>query len=187
MQVFGPVPIEIFMQPSDVLNQLPGDTIHFMVGVNNVTSFQWQGSTDAGNTFSNLSDGGFYTNTTSQNLQVTIDTSLDNNYYRVICYNNTDSLVSNSALLTVNSISGIADSYINNLSVYPNPADNFIFISDDKGGELLIFNTKGILVKQVEAGLNKTEIDISCFENGLYLLKFIDNKGKTRMTKLIIR
>ena len=120
-------------------------------------------------------------------MQVTVDTLLNNNYYRVICFNTTDSLISNSALLTVITPSGIAGHYLNSLSVYPNPAHGFVYIPEGKKGILLIFNAKGKQVKQIEARLKKTKVNVSDLENGLYLLKFIDNKGKISVAKIVIQ
>ena len=187
VQVFGPEPIEIYMQPSDMLNQTIGDVINFLVGVNNVNAFQWQESNDGGNTFYNLSDGGFYANTTSQSLQVTVDSSLDSNYYRVICYNDIDSLVSNSALLTVNLNTGIGNIPANGSFVFPNPANSVFFIKTSGEGEALIYNEEGKQVKQVFVSPTQNGIDVSNLDKGIYFLKFIRNDKKPRTLKLIIQ
>ncbi len=187
LQIFGPEPIEIYMQPSDMLNQTVGDVINFMVGVNNVTAFRWQESSDGGNTFHNLSDGGFYANTTSQSLQVTVDESLDSNYYRVICYNEIDSLVSNSALLTVDHNTGINYILSNNFFVYPIPANDILFVKTPCKGEVVINDVEGKTVMQTGVKTGDNGIDISELSKGFYFLKFTGDNQMTLTKKLIVK
>lgn len=47
-------------------------------------SFQWQESTDGGSNFSNLADGGVYSNTTTNTLDISNSTGLDTYQYRVV-------------------------------------------------------------------------------------------------------
>jgi hypothetical protein len=65
-------------------------------------SYQWQESTDGGTTFSNLSDGGIYSNVTTATVGIASTTTgvPDGNYYRVtITADGGASATSNAALL----------------------------------------------------------------------------------------
>jgi hypothetical protein len=82
----------------------------------------------------------------------------------------------------------IADDNINdNIVVYPNPAQNFIKLSNLNGAEsLILYNLTGkiMLTQTVEADL--TEVDISAFDSGIYFIK-IYSKNKSIIIKKIIK
>ncbi|MCR4827548.1 MAG: chitobiase/beta-hexosaminidase C-terminal domain-containing protein, partial [Bacteroidales bacterium] len=77
--------------------------------------------------------------------------------------------------------SGI-DSYElrDNLSVYPNPATDVVFI-DAKDNALIerveLFNAFGQLIRSVEVGNAKAEISVSEFATGTYFAKVFTDKG----------
>ena len=79
------------------------------------------------------------------------------------------------------------NSYLNDIiSVYPNPTNNSIHISNEKNikfAKIGVYNTLGELVKEV--GLQKTAIDISNLSNGVYFLKVIDESGKQATLKIL--
>lgn len=79
----NPLPI-ITMQPQlAIVNQ--GATAHFMVTAQYATAYQWQVSTNGGNTWTNISNGAIYAGTTTDHLSV-LNTGLSMNgyYYRCI-------------------------------------------------------------------------------------------------------
>ncbi len=66
-------------------------------------TYQWQVSTDGGNTFNNISNTGVYTGVTTSTLTVTGATAVMNNYqYRAVVSANCGLSNSNAATLTVN-------------------------------------------------------------------------------------
>jgi len=67
------------------------------------TSFQWQVSTNGGTNWTNVTNGGVYSNATTATLTITGTTStLNSNIYRCIVTNGCGSTNTNTALLTVN-------------------------------------------------------------------------------------
>jgi hypothetical protein len=62
----------------------------------------------------------------------------------------------------------------NPLTVYPNPANDFVRIEGAEAAEVQIFNTLGQLMRTVQ---NTNEINMSDFEEGIYLLRIADAKG----------
>ena len=64
-------------------------------------------------------------------------------------------------------------------AIYPNPTDGMIYltIGDNIADEMIIFNSMGekITTKNVNTGKNNFVIDMSGFENGIYIYKL--NKG----------
>ena len=77
-------------------------------------------------------------------------------------------------------------SKINAINIYPNPANNYIQLSNIAAvsAEIRIFNVLG---KQVfhQAKITEKSIDVSSFNKGIYLV-IIDVDGKSKTQKLII-
>lgn len=69
------------------------------------------------------------------------------------------------------------------ISLYPNPASDFIKINTDKDVEVKIYSVNGTLVKQGKT-VNKT-LDVSDLSNGNYIIQ-IDNNSNKQNLKLII-
>jgi len=79
------------------------------------------------------------------------------------------------------------ENYLNNISVYPNPATEKMTIdcSDMQNLSLFIYNIFGELLLQRELTKNKNEFDISAFSNGVYVIK-VSNGDKIVTKKLLI-
>ena len=78
---------------------------------------------------------------------------------------------------------------VNELNIYPNPANDFIDIettgiSDFQNSYFSIFDITGNLVTKEKMIQNKTRIDLSEFPNGLYLIQ-VRNNGKMFSKKFI--
>lgn len=85
-------------------------------------------------------------------------------------------------------LSNDAFAVFNNLSVYPNPANNKLFLKWDEGylSEIRIFDAGGkLLFFEKEAALENThEIDVSDLSGGVYFVRINNKKGMT--TKKVI-
>ncbi len=93
--------ILIQTQPASVA-QCGAGTATFTVGATGATTWQWQVSTDGGTNWSNISNGGIYSNATTATLSVTNPTTTQNNYkYR--CLVNNCSYTNGNATLTITS------------------------------------------------------------------------------------
>ena len=80
----------------------------------------------------------------------------------------------------------IKEGVIENLSIFPNPAENEITINGDFSEDAFvsIIDASGKIVK-AQAIQNATKIDISDFNNGSYTLRFVD--GNTAATEVLIK
>ncbi len=74
---------------------------------------------------------------------------------------------------------GIKDN--NNLSIYPNPSNNLVYI-DGNIKEVLVYNNIGMLIHKSTENI----IDVSKYKAGIYILNIIDNNGKTKNIKLSV-
>lgn len=88
---------------------------------------------------------------------------------------------SNYSILNIDSLS------IDKISIYPNPAENQIQLSNIEGFyvEVRIYNLLG---KQVfyQSQISNESIDISSLSKGIYLLK-MNTEGKSKTQKLVIQ
>lgn len=83
----------------------------FTVSASGATSHQWQISTNGGTSWSNLANGGVYSNVTTATLTITgATTAISTNRFRCITTNDCGSTNSNGGILTVNASPTITNS-----------------------------------------------------------------------------
>ena len=78
------VPPVITVQPIGNQTICEGLPTNFDVTVTGGTNFQWQISTDNGTSYTNLSNGGIYSNVTTNNLAISDVTGLNGNIYQLV-------------------------------------------------------------------------------------------------------
>jgi hypothetical protein len=117
-------------------------------------------------------------------LTVVYDNSFDNS---------TGSYFSNSLSAITGVVMDItAINSVNNagISIYPNPADDYLVITisenDFSGAELTVIDTKGRNVLENRISTAKTTLDISPLQTGIYFIK-IKTNSKNEISKLIVR
>jgi glycosidase len=64
------------------------------------------------------------------------------------------------------------------ISIYPNPARNILYINSDQDFDVSVYNLSGQLVKTAHTDQSANTVDISELHNGIYLLKFTNNKNQ---------
>jgi len=87
---------------------------------------------------------------------------------------------------TINSLENINN---NEFRLYPNPANDRIFIESESGiSKLILYNFIGTKVREYDIE-NKTSLTIDNLKlsSGLYLLKVFDINGKTELFQILIR
>ncbi|NBP74514.1 MAG: T9SS C-terminal target domain-containing protein [Crocinitomicaceae bacterium] len=83
----------------------------------------------------------------------------------------------------------IVESKINDVLIYPNPAQNYITIELNTENSLTNYSLFDISGKQLISNaelLKKNKIDISCFQPGIYFIKISSVFGSTVSYKLVI-
>ena len=80
----------------------------------------------------------------------------------------------------------ISENYFGNveLNLFPNPTNGILFINGIKGESIIIFNSLGESVRKVKA---ENKIDLSEFNDGLYLIQVIESSGKIIHTAKILK
>lgn len=87
--------------------------------------------------------------------------------------------VGNESVEELNQISG---------KVYPNPASDFIYVESNasQNSEIAIYNITGQLVKTVPVTSEKTQINISELQNGIYFYSIITNGIKVDSKRFVV-
>ena len=72
-----------------------------------------------------------------------------------------------------------------NVYVYPNPSNGVFNLEVDEAIDYEMYNLLGSKLKQGKILDNVSQLDLSSFESGIYLLKVIDTNKKSKTIKLI--
>ncbi len=98
-----------------------------------------------------------------------------------VCWVDDITFPGNTVILNVENV--ISD---NNATIYPNPADNVIYVKGDDIQFVEIFNTIGL--KVVDKKISDSEsIDIAGLADGIYFVRIFDKKGNISTTKIVKR
>jgi len=172
----------ILSQPQD-LNVKAGDDATFYVSVTGATSYQWLVSSDGGNTWTNVLNISPYSGSNNNVLHISLVTAGFNNRKYRCKANGICSAYSNSATLTVDTVTAIDPVIENGIILgrnYPNPCNDYTCIdySIDNGGDIKyeIINSLGQIVKYKEynnitSGNNKLIVDCSGICEGIYFCR----------------
>lgn len=78
---------------------------------------------------------------------------------------------------------GVAESEINSISIYPNPVRNNLTIENANNVNVNIYAANGQLVKRINNVNGTVSVDMSEMSNGLYFVK-MQNENATRVEKI---
>jgi GEVED domain/Secretion system C-terminal sorting domain len=93
-------------------------------------------------------------------------------------------------ILTIDDVTGM-DEFIslNNITLFPNPANDLVTVfSTVEMKSVEIFQMNGAIITSLNVnGLRKSELSLTTFEKGIYIVKVIDKNGSSVIQKLIIQ
>lgn len=102
--------------------------------------------------------------------------------YRVKMFNDTIYVCSNNGLykMDLNQLAGINElnDPLGSITLFPNPTHAFVDIQLGEGTkdcQLRLYNAEGKMLKEITSSVSKITIDLSGYENGVYLLEVIGN------------
>ena len=124
---------------------------------------------------------------TLQNPVINYTTSGTKNI-TLIATNASGSSTAITQTVSVNTCTGLEELTSAQISIYPNPANDFITISIDNAIEQITIKLVDILGKEIISTFSqksKSQLNLSGITNGIYSLKIIDSKGNS-FTKLIV-
>jgi len=171
----------------DVINIATGETVNIDVLENDTEpdneelSITWVELPQNGTVEIDLS-----TPTPSLNYTPNDDFGGADEFSYVICdvANNCD-----TGLVTVNVAVGITDNnQFPQVEFYPNPVNDLLYINHlNEAGEIGIYDVAGKLIQSINHNGNKaTTINTSAISNGVYYLKFAQNRQLTTLGKLVV-
>ncbi len=163
-----------------IVNPLPQVTLTALPGICNAGSDTLAGGSPAGGTYSGqwVSDGIFHADLASPgNFTITYSYTDANN-----CMNTA------TATLVVQNCTGIAETALDYLRIFPNPTGDVLNI-DNTGHDALVADLADVSGKTVIHGLVITgtvqAIDLSEFSAGIYLLRLYDKSGNMKVVKVV--
>ena len=71
------------------------------------------------------------------------------------------------------------------VNVYPNPATNMLYISNCEEGTAVIYSITGQEIEQYRLSGQLNDINVSNFENGLYIIKIVGNNNEVTIKKFL--
>ncbi len=163
-----------------------GSNAQFLISSSDSNAYyQWQ--INSGSGFQNINNGGQFSGADSNNLIVSNVTTFNNNDFRCIVTVGTCMDTSITATLQVNT-TGISENNIMTFfSVYPSPADDYIYVKAKnyyKTASFIIIDTYGRKVLTGCLTDETTTIDISEIKAGLYFIQIGNEYKKTyKITK----
>lgn len=116
--------------------------------------------------------GGFYTTFgEDQNGELYVGSSTNGTVYKLV---DTDQL-------------GVVENQINSFKIYPNPANDAVFVSSETlafPATATIFDMTGKLLLKKSIENSQTAIPVSGLDSGIYLLQVVDGSGQQSAVKL---
>lgn len=91
-----------------------------------------------------------------------------------------------SELIRINKkFDAVGENGIEGFKVYPNPANNMIFVEGENIQSVEVYNSLGQRIADVKAS-EKTNVDVASYDNGVYFIKVIANDGAVKTQKVTI-
>ena len=87
----------------------------------------------------------------------------------------------------INNVSIAENEASDEISIYPNPAKDFVKISgDDRINSVKVYNCLGMMVEEIEVNANEAEINISDYNTGIYFFN-VESENGNIVKKVVIR
>lgn len=80
---------------------------------------------------------------------------------------------------------GLDETVTSSFNIYPNPANSKIYVEGDNVGAVEVYNSLGQKVVTAE-GTTNTAVDVTSFDNGVYVVRVITNEGNVTTKKVTI-
>ncbi len=145
----------------DVMGQISGDSVYlflpFGTGLENLIA-----------TFNISNCATAYVNGNVQISGVTVIDFTNPVTYQVVAQNGDEK----NWIVVVDLMTGHLENRVNNISIFPNPVKNNIYINDAKGYELSIINSLGVKLFHEKINTSHFSVDVCNFEEGIYYLQF---------------
>lgn len=82
---------------------------------------------------------------------------------------------------------GVNDNAVQNVNLYPNPANNSFTVEAESIQRVMVYNTVGQLVHSQECEGNSVKVNLNGVETGIYMVKVVTATGETLQKVSVIR
>lgn len=90
-------------------------------------------------------------------------------------------------IIAITDMLGIDQSDDTGFSIYPNPAEDFIYVNSNHGYQAMLYTVDGRMVSTVRQEIGGIQsIDLSSLTPGIYFLRLIDDTGRQATQKLVV-
>ena len=81
----------------------------------------------------------------------------------------------------------IEENYLENISIYPNPAKDFVKVTNSKSqiAKVKVYNCLGMMIEEIEVNTNEVEINTSDYKPGIYFINIETENGS--FTKKVMK
>ena len=79
------------------------------------------------------------------------------------------------------------DNVNNNLEIYPNPASDYLNVNTNDLTIINIYNVEGQLLKSYNSDEDMMIIDVSDFEQGIYVIEGLDDNRRVKGNIVIVK
>jgi len=93
----------------------------------------------------------------------------------------------NTTCLNVSRGTGIENIVAGEVSVYPNPANDVIYVANAEGAQVSVFDMNGRMVSSVESASANQAIDASSLAKGMYIVRIVDGQNVTTKKVSVVR
>jgi Concanavalin A-like lectin/glucanases superfamily/Secretion system C-terminal sorting domain len=176
-QIFNGCNLSFLQQPQS-LTLLSGQAGQ-LTALSSVSSASYQWQFNGGLGWQNLSNAGAFSGVNSSTLTVIANSSLNNFLFRCIVSDAACTDTSSIATLIINGSVSIMENSNENFEINPNPARNFLLISNlYSGSQYKIFDSSGRLIKFGIPEIPNSQIDINNLNSGFYVIQINNSKRK---------
>lgn len=78
---------------------------------------------------------------------------------------------------------GVENNNLSDISIYPNPVSDIIYIDNAEGSKIEIYNTLGKLVLKIDCATSNQSVDLSKYAEGNYFIRINESVHKVNLVK----
>ena len=71
-------------------------------------------------------------------------------------------------------------------NIFPNPVKDVLTVKGENMKQVVIYNSVGQMVETINAESDEVRVNVSAYNNGMYLINVIDNNGEMTTTKVSV-
>lgn len=114
-------------------------------------------------------------------------------YYRILDENGNvvvegDGDFTNSAysVISVTTTDAVGEKLMPSYNVYPNPVKDILTIKGNGISQIMIFNSLGQLVKNLDCNDDVVKVNVESLQNGMYLVNVVNENGENKTNKISV-